>query len=134
MEEPTSLLFGLTEFEVVHVDRLGPEVLVIIEVIAVEGGCPGCGVLSARVKDRPLLRVKDLPACGQRTQVWWRKRRLACTERGCPVGSFTQTSALRRSRWATHHSQSLGAESHRRLNLAQVRGGHRVQERATSQG
>jgi transposase len=81
MDEPTSLLFGLTEFEVVHVDRLGAEVLVIIEVIADEGGCPGCGVFSSRVKDRPLVRVKDLPVFGQRTQVWWRKRRLACAER-----------------------------------------------------
>ena len=32
------------------------------------------------------MRVKDLPACGQRTQVWWRKRRLACTEAGLPGG------------------------------------------------
>ncbi len=55
-------------------------------------------MLSARVKDRPLVRVKDLPACGQRTQVWWRKRRLACTERACPVGSFTQTSTAIRPR------------------------------------
>lgn len=98
MNEPTSLLFGLTEFDVVHVDRLDSEVLVIIEVTADEGGCPGCGVFSSRVKDRPLVRVKDLPACGQRTQVWWRKRRLACTEAACPVGSFTQTSTAIRPR------------------------------------
>ena len=67
MDEPTSLLFGLTEFEVVDVTPIDSGVQVIIEVIAVEGGCPGCGVFSSRVKDRPLVRVKDLPACGQRT-------------------------------------------------------------------
>ena len=98
MDEPTSLLFGLTEFEVVEVTPIASGVQVVIEVIAAEGGCPGCGVLSARVKDRPLVRVKDLPACGQRTQVWWRKRRLACIERACAVSSFTQTSTAIRPR------------------------------------
>jgi transposase len=98
MDERTSLLFGLDEFEVVGVDRLESGLQVMIEMAAFEAGCPGCGVLSSRVKDRPRVRVKDLPACGQRTQVWWRKRRLTCSERACSVGSFTQTSMAIRPR------------------------------------
>jgi integrase len=47
-------------------------------------------VLSSAVKDRPLVRVKDLPACGQTVELWWRKRRLLCGERLCPRRSFTQ--------------------------------------------
>jgi hypothetical protein len=35
----------------------------IIERIAREGPCPECGVLSSAVMDRPLMQVKDLPAC-----------------------------------------------------------------------
>ena len=43
MDEPTSLLFGLTEFEVVDVTPIDSGVQVTIEVIALEGGCPGAG-------------------------------------------------------------------------------------------
>src|SRR3712207_3609158 len=59
-------------------------VMVVIEQIAREGPCPTCGVLSSTIKDRPLMRVKDLPASGQRGELWWRKRRLLCGERLCP--------------------------------------------------
>ena len=39
----------------------------IIEQTAREGPCPACGVITGAVKDRPLMRVKDLPASGQRS-------------------------------------------------------------------
>jgi transposase len=55
-------------------------------------------VISARVKDRPLRRIKDLPAGGQSVELWWRKRRLACVEALCPRGSFTQASRAIRPR------------------------------------
>jgi transposase len=94
MNEGTSVLFGLEdEFSVVQVVRQGPErVRVVIEVTDRGGGCPGCGVPSSRVKDRPLVRVRDLPASGQRTELWWRKRRLVCREPLCGTRSFTQQS------------------------------------------
>jgi transposase len=50
------------------------------------------------VKDRPLLRVKDLPASGQQVELWWRKRRLLCVEALCPRRSFTQTASAIRPR------------------------------------
>ena len=77
LSDPTAMLFGLEEeFSVLTVDRCGPRaVKVIIEQIARDGPCPDCGVLSSVVKDRPLIRVKDLPASGQAVQLWWRKRR-----------------------------------------------------------
>jgi hypothetical protein len=50
-------------------------------------------VLSSRVKDRPVRRVKDLPASGRRVELWCRQRRLACREPACPRRSFTQTTA-----------------------------------------
>ena len=78
LSDPTAMLFGLEdEFGVVAVQRSGPStVKLIIEQTAREGPCPTCGVLSSAVKDRPVMRVKDLPASGQRVQLWWRKRRL----------------------------------------------------------
>jgi hypothetical protein len=87
------------EFRVLFVQRIGPTaVKTSIEQIAREGPCPVCGVLSSVVKDRPLTRVKDLPACGQTVELWSRKRRLRCGERLCPRSSFTQTAAAVRPR------------------------------------
>jgi transposase len=80
------------------VQRIGPTTVKIIEQIARERPCPVCGVLSWAVKDRPLMRVKDLPACGQTVELWWRKRPLWCGERLCPRRSFTQTAAAVRPR------------------------------------
>ena len=100
MPEATAVLFGIEdEFDVTSVDRTGPgQVQIIIEMRSREAACPACGVLSARVRDRPLCRVKDLPASGQQSQLWWRKRRLICVEVLCPRRSFTQTSDAIRPR------------------------------------
>jgi transposase len=35
-------------------------------------------VVTGKVKDRPLLRLEDVPASAQRVELWWRKRRLMC--------------------------------------------------------
>ncbi len=100
MPKATSVLFGIEdEFDVVSVDRVGPgRVEILIEMVAREGPCPACGVFTAMVKDRPLMRVKDLPASGQLVGLWWRKRRLVCAEPLCPRKSFTQTSTAIRQR------------------------------------
>jgi transposase len=94
MSKATAVLFGIEdEFDVVCVDRTGPDqIKMIIEMRSVEAPCPACGVVTGRVKDRPLRRIKDLPASGQRTELWWRKRRLLCAEERCERRSFTQTS------------------------------------------
>jgi transposase len=98
--DPIAVLFGLDEeFGVVRVERIGPgSVRVVIEQIAREGPCPVCGVVSGTVKDRPVMRLKDLPASGQRVQLWWRKRRLVCAEPMCSRKTFTQISAAVRPR------------------------------------
>jgi transposase len=100
MTEATSTMLGIEdEFRVLSVDRLEPgQIKIVVETISREGPCPACGVLSSRVKERPLVRVKDLPASGQRVQLWWRKRRLVCLEAPCPRRSFTQTSQAVRPR------------------------------------
>jgi transposase len=100
MSKATAVLFGIEdEFRVLSVVRHGlGQVQVIIETLSREGPCPACGVLSSRVKDRTLVGLKDLPASGQRVQLWWRKRRLVCLEALCSVRSFTQTSQAIRPR------------------------------------
>ncbi len=64
----------------------------VFEQLAREGPCPECGVVSARVKQRPLVRLSDVPASGQRVMLWWHKRRLVCAESLCRRRSFTQTA------------------------------------------
>ena len=54
-------------------------------------GCPTCGVLSGRVKDRPVSRIKDLPHASLALRVRVRKRRLVCAEQLCERCSFTQS-------------------------------------------
>jgi transposase len=98
--DPTAVLFGLEgEFGVLGVQRIDPgAVKMIIEQAAGEGPCPACGVLTVTVKERPMMRLKDLPASGQTVQLWWRKRRLICAETLCPQQTFTQAAAAVRPR------------------------------------
>ena len=93
LSDPAATLFGLeTEFRVLDVRRTAAAaVRVIVEQPAREAPCPACGVLSATIKDRPLRRIKDLPASGQTVELWWRKRRLVCAEGLCHRRTFTQT-------------------------------------------
>ena len=67
MSDATSVLFGLEdEFSVLDVRRVDAiSVTVIIEQIARDGPCPVCGVITGTVKDRPVMRLTDLPVSGQ---------------------------------------------------------------------
>jgi transposase len=100
MSDATSVLFGLEdEFSVLDVQRVdATSVRVIIEQTARDGPCPVCGVITGTVKDRPVMRLKDLAASGQIVELWWRKRRLVCRENLCPRRTFTQVSTLVRPR------------------------------------
>ena len=94
MDDGTAVLLGLEEeFTVLLVERIDPgRVKAVIEVAAPEDACPGCGVLTSRIKDRPTIAVKDLKVVGQVVDLCWRKRRLVCQEVACVRGTFTQQS------------------------------------------
>ena len=94
MSDRRTLLFALPEFRGLEV-TLEPDGgrRVLVESVADQGGCPGCGVLSGLIKDRPVSRVKDLPHGPVPLVVWVRKRRFARVELLCPRRSFTETSA-----------------------------------------
>src|SRR5215217_7596287 len=130
MDDTTAVLFGLDDHRVLDVVRVGDRVVrVVIETIEREGACPACGVLSARVKERPLVRLRDLPASGQRVQLWCRRRRLACREAACPRLSFTQASAQvpARARLTARLRQELAAAiAGSNRAVADVAGEHEV--------
>ena len=132
MDDPTSLLFGLDGFVVLEVADVAGEdatVRVVVETEPGEAACPDCGVIASRIKDRPLCRIKDLPACGQRVLLWWRKRRLVCSEARCQRRSFVERvdQVPFRSRLTTRLRDHLGtaiARSNR--SVADVAGEHDV--------
>jgi len=93
MIDRTTLLFALPGFRVLNVS-LEPDGgrLVLVETVATEGGCPSCGVMSSRIKDRPVCRLKDLPHGSLALHLWVCKRRFVCTEKRCARRSFTEVT------------------------------------------
>jgi transposase len=112
MIDRTTLLFALPGFRVIDVS-LEPDGgrLVLVETVATEGGCPSCGVMSSRIKDRPTCRLKDLPHGGVPLRLWMCKRRFVCTEKLCARRSFTEVSAQvpARSRLTTRLRSKVSA-------------------------
>lgn len=83
MREQLSGLLGLEGFTVMSVEGRGDELELEVELVTAGGCCPGCGRASSEVKERPLVRVRDLPIAGRRTVLVWRKRRFRCCACAC---------------------------------------------------
>lgn len=87
-----TLLLGL---EGVAVDRVevtggGLRLVHVVTSDVTARGCPVCGVISGRVKERVITRPRDV-ACGDApVRLVWHKRRWVCAETMCPRGSFTE--------------------------------------------
>ncbi|MGT2464156.1 transposase family protein [Sinomonas atrocyanea] len=86
------MIFNLPEYRVVSASVTADDGRrIVVESTAVPG-CPSCGVVSERVKDRRLQRLRDVPVAGSAV-VLWRKRRWFCDEPACLRGSFTEATA-----------------------------------------
>jgi transposase len=84
------VLFNLSGYRVVEaVDSPLGIRKVVVESLDREGGCPSCGVLTGRVHQRTFQRVRDVQVGGA-VEVWWRKRRFACTETACGRRTFAE--------------------------------------------
>jgi transposase len=88
MQDDLSRLVGLEGFEVKRVIERGDRLDLEVELVARAGRCPRCGQSSVDVKDRPRVRVRDLPIARRVTHLVWRKRRYLCP--GCGR-SFTES-------------------------------------------
>lgn len=113
------LLVGLDQIRVLDVARDNDNrVHVAVETTDSTALCTGCGN-AATVKDRPLVRLADLPVFGSASILVWRKRRWVCRQGACPVGSWTENRCdiappraqmtTRAGLWAT---REVGAEIH----------------------
>lgn len=87
------LLVGLPNVTVLGIDNeVGGPLSIHIETRLRRPGCSTCGVF-ARVKDRPVVVLVDLPAFGRATRLAWHKFRWHCAEPACPGGSWTEDVA-----------------------------------------
>ncbi len=88
--DPASLLFNLPEYRVIAVTRtIEGAREVLIDTPVLEAGCPSCGVVTSRVHQRTVQRVRDVPFDGLVT-VWWVKKRWRCAEPLCGRATFTE--------------------------------------------
>jgi transposase len=78
MQYDLSRLVGLEGFEVKLVQEEGDQLDLEVELVARAEWCPHCGGRELEVKERPIVRVRDLPITGRRTHLRWRKRRYLC--------------------------------------------------------
>ena len=88
MRDQVSRLVGLDGVQVSEVWEVRGQLDLEVELAARAGCCPGCGRASLTVKERPVVRVRDLPLAGRPTYLLWRKRRYGCD--GCGR-TFTET-------------------------------------------
>jgi transposase len=88
---PTEILqalVGLKDVVVVHYERRGSHVELMIEQVPGEVECPSCH-RRAEVKDRPVVHYVDLPVYGTPMSLAWKKHRMRCPDPACAKKSWT---------------------------------------------
>ena len=66
MQDDLARLVRLEGFEVKRVSELGGQLDLEVELVARAALCPHCARASLEVKERPRVRVRDLPLAGRR--------------------------------------------------------------------
>ncbi|MFJ6314437.1 ISL3 family transposase [Pseudarthrobacter oxydans] len=97
MIEPTgvaadaaTILFNLPDYRVISTAVIAGRRQVIIETDQLPG-CPTCGVIASRRKERRLQRLRDIPVAGP-VDVLWSKYRWYCEESACDRLSFFEST------------------------------------------
>ena len=108
--EIVQALVGLKDVRVLHYERRGPDVELMIEQAVEDVRCPSCGGRS-QVKERPVVRYVDLPVYGTPMRLAWRKHRMRCPDVSCPRRSWVLADhriaakncllTTRAAKWAT---------------------------------
>jgi transposase len=90
LSDPSEILealVGLKDVRVLHYERSGPHVSLVIEQIVAEVHCPSCGH-RAQVKERPVVSYIDLPVYGFPMRLTWKKHRMRCVNERCVKKSW----------------------------------------------
>jgi transposase len=81
MQDDLSRLIGLEGLVVTKLTEVCDQLDLEVELVARAGVCPHCACPTLEIKDRPVVAFRDLPLCGRRTRLLWKKRRYRCE--GC---------------------------------------------------
>jgi transposase len=100
----------LKDVRVLHYQRSGPHVELMIEQVLGEVRCPRCG-RRAQVKERPVVHYVDLPVYGTPMSLAWKKHRMRCPTARCAMKSWVLADhriaakncllTTRAAKWAT---------------------------------
>ena len=98
MNEPTGValdaatsIFNLPDYRVISASVLADGRRRVIVETDQPPGCPTCGVVASRRKERRLQRIRDIPVAGA-VELLWSKYRWYCEERACPRLSFFEAT------------------------------------------
>jgi transposase len=79
---------GLKDVVVLHYERRGPDVELMIEQVTRDVRCPACEG-PAQVKERPVVHYVDLPVYGTPMSLAWKKHRMRCVDPRCAKQTWT---------------------------------------------
>lgn len=88
--DPATILFNLPDYRVIAT-TLTPRGRQVIVETDQPPGCPSCGVIAVRRKERRLQRLRDIPVAGP-VEVLWSKYRWHCDEPACVRLSFFEST------------------------------------------
>ncbi len=101
---------GLKDDRVIHYERRGADVQLLVEQVVGEVRCPTCRG-RAQVKERPVVHYVDLPVYGTPMSLAWKKHRMRCPDSRCPKRSWVLSDhriaakqcllTTRAAKWAT---------------------------------
>ncbi|WP_427130536.1 ISL3 family transposase [Pseudarthrobacter sp. S9] len=99
MNEPTgaaadaaTTLFNLPDYRVISTTLTDDGRRRVIVESEQPPGCPSCGVVASRRKERRFQRIRDIPVAGP-VDVFWSKYRWYCEEPACDRLSFFESTA-----------------------------------------
>jgi transposase len=117
MQDHVSRLVGLDGFRVTGMIEQDDELDLEVELIVRVDACPYCASSELVVHERPVVAVRDLPVCGRRATLRWRKRRYrckrcrrSCTE-SCPQAPSRQRLTARLQARLADRARSGGAHA-----------------------
>jgi len=90
VDDPTSVLFGLRDFEVLEVVETDDAVIVTVQTVNPVLLCPDCGHTAGRSRGRPTVTLRDVRVGVRPCRVRWAKHRRACANEACERRSFTE--------------------------------------------
>jgi transposase len=88
--DAATILFNLPDYRVISTTITAGRRQVIIETDR-PPGCPSCGVIASRRKERRFQRLRDIPVAGP-VEVLWSKYRWYCEEAACDRLSFFEST------------------------------------------